>query len=128
MTETALALLFASTSYNLGLPPGLLSAICWVESNHAPSATHLDDNGSDSIGLCQLKLSTARFMGYHGNSQGLFNPVTNVYYAGLYLRRNLRRYDANPVAAISAYNAGRAKVRANRRYVSKVMLAWEGRR
>lgn len=127
MTETAIALLFASTSYNLGLPPGLLAAVCQVESNYDVLALHPDDNGSNSVGICQLKHSTARLMGYKGNEMGLLNPATNVYYAGLYLRHNLRRYGHNPVLAISAYNAGRAKLHVNRRYVSKVMRAWEAR-
>jgi len=124
MSSTALALMFAAISYNLDLPPGLLEAVCKVESDYKHDIIHYDDGSSDSIGLCQLKLATAHFMGYRGDVVGLLAPATNAYYAGMYIRHHLYRHDNNPIKAISAYNAGRPKLHRNRPYVYKVMAAW----
>lgn len=124
MSSTALVLMFAAISYNLDLPPGLLEAVCKVESNYKHDIIHYNDGPSDSIGLCQLKLATASFMGYRGNAAGLLAPTTNAYYAGLYIRHHLDKHDYNPVLAVSAYNAGRPKLHRNRQYVNKVMTAW----
>lgn len=127
----SLALIFAAVSQNLSIPPGLLSALCYTETKHVVKAVNINDGGSNSIGICQLKLRTARGVGYVGTEQELQNnPNTNIYYAGLYLRRQLDRYNGDTRKAISAYNAGthrlspEGKTR-NRKYVSLVFKAWK---
>jgi soluble lytic murein transglycosylase-like protein len=133
MTLAMLALTFASVTQTLDLPPGALSAICWVESRHTPSALHPMDGNSDSIGICQIKLETGRLLGYKGTAAQLSDPTINILWAGYYLKKQLVRYDGDVVKAIAAYNAGKHRVNArgeimNRKYVGKVMKAWgEGR-
>ncbi len=103
----------------------LLSAICWVESKHDPAAINVVDGGSASYGECQIKLKTARHMGFAGYPSQLLNRETNRKYAGLYLKYQLLRYQGDVVKAVSAYNAGRASgpIR-NQPYVTSVMVQW----
>ncbi len=127
---TALAALFLTVSQTYNLPPGLLSALCYVESGHDVRALHLDDNGSPSIGVCQVKLSTARLLGFKGSESDLRDPKLNVRVAGQYLSYQLLRYNRNVHKAVSAYNAGTWTVNAqghtrNVKYVNKVLRRWE---
>lgn len=128
-----LALYFVVTSQAFSLPVGLLSALCYVESAHTPSAVHFDDGGSTSNGVCQIKLNTARMIGFKGTAKQLMNPKTNIHWSGKYLKRQLDRYDGIPVKAIAAYNAGKYRVNKaglimNRKYVKKVLTAWAARK
>lgn len=91
-----------------GVPPHIMVGICYVESAHNPNAIARADGGSDSFGLCQIKLSTARMMGYKGSAAGLMSPHINAKMAAKYLAYQLDRYDGNIYSAITAYNAGRA--------------------
>lgn len=125
MDPVTLALAFAAVTQNLELPPGLLSAVCHVESNHDIRAMHYSDGNGDSLGICQIKLSTARLMGFGGSSEELRLPAANVFYAGRYLKHQLARYAGDPVKALSAYNAGTARLHLNKPYVYKVITAWE---
>lgn len=124
-----LATLFATVSLSLALPSGLLSAVCYVESAHQTSAFNRHDGGSASIGVCQVKEATARLMGFQGLRKELADPYLNVYFAGLYLRYQLDRYQWDSRLSVSAYNAGTAKLDnkgkpRNHVYVSKVFTAW----
>lgn len=94
------------------------------------SAVNYNDAGSRSYGLCQIKKSTARLMGYAGSGKDLQTPQINAHYAGLYLRYQLYRYNGDVGCAISAYNAGTCRHNAkglilNRKYVEKVLERWE---
>lgn len=104
------------------VPYRLLRAICQVESNLNPKAVNKYDGGSASYGLCQIKLATAKYMGYRGNSKLLLTPSVNALYAAKYLRYQLDRYGNDWVRAISAYNRGKssAKIK-NKMYVHKVI-------
>lgn len=130
--NTLLALFALATStYNL--PPGLISALCYVESNHHVSAYVDNDRGSPSHGVCQLKYATARFVGFRGTTEQLRNPKTNIKYAAKYLHYQLVRYHGDSVKAIAAYNAGTYHVNKrglikNRIYVGKVLVAWAEQR
>ncbi len=124
-----LAAIFLAVSSTLSLPPGLLSATCWVESRHNVAAMNWHDGGSASHGACQIKLGTARMLGYQGTAEGLRKPYANAYWAGRLIRHQLDRYAGDHRRAIAAYNAGTAKYNAsgqfvNRYYVNKVVLAW----
>lgn len=123
MMATTLALLFASVSSSYGLPAGLLASVCKVESGLRPEIVHKDDGGQNSVGLCQLHLSTAEWMGYKGTEKGLLTPSVNAKYAGLYLKHLLVRYDGNIVKATGAYNSGKYTPN-NHKYVSKVFQNW----
>lgn len=127
--STTLAALFLTVSQTLSLPPGLLSAVCYVESGHRTTAMNQSDGGSPSVGLCQIKAATARGMGYRGTDMVLAKPGVNAYWAGKYLRYQLDRYNGDVLKALSAYNAGTHRVNAkgeimNRKYVAKVVNAW----
>lgn len=121
--ETLTALFLAAT-VQFSLPPKLLDSLCFVETRHVITAIHHDDGGSDSIGVCQVKFSTAKWLGYKGTEKGLLNPKTNIYYAAMYLSRNMRRYDGSVEKAVIAYNRGNAKGLTTSIYQSKVFKQW----
>ena len=133
MVNQTLALLFALATQSNHLPIGLLSSLCFVESSHNVHAMHRDDGGGNSVGICQIKLNTARLLGFKGTENDLKNPKVNVQFAGLYLHRQLTRYHGDTPRAVSAYNAGsyrpgKQTFARNQRYVEKVFKAWgEGR-
>lgn len=121
--------MFAITSSSFSLPTGLLSALCYVESGHHVSAYLANDGGTPSHGICQIKLETARLMGFRGTAAKLKQPRVNIYYAGKYLAYQMARYHHDARKAISAYNAGTFKINkrgliCNRKYVGKVLVAW----
>lgn len=126
MTPIVLTFLAVSSIFNL--PEGLLSSICLVESGHSTAAIHYNDKGSDSLGVCQIKLKTAQFVGFKGTHKELLDPAYNIYYAGKYLRYQLYRYNNDTKKAISAYNMGKCVMKLgrikNNLYVSKVFNAW----
>lgn len=125
-----LALLFVTASQTQGLPPGLLSALCFVESSHRVSAINIDDRGSPSLGVCQIKYETAKMLGYKGDAKGLQNdPTRNVHYASKYLAKQVKRYGGDYRKAVAAFNAGKYNEAPdgqpmNRKYVGKVFKAW----
>ena len=115
------------------LPKGLLNAVCWVESSHRPQVIHKDDGKGHSVGLCQIKIGTARMLGFSGTQEDLLDPVVNAYYSGKYLSKQIKRYNGNLTKAIAAYNAGRFNadengLPLNKKYVKKVMKAWAEKR
>lgn len=133
MSLNTLLLAFTTTTQTLGLPPKLMSAICFVESSHIVSAVNPDDGGSASHGVCQIKLDTARLVGFKGTAKQLMRPKTNVYWAGKYLKKQLRRYNGDVTKAIAAYNAGKYRetedgLPKNINYVDKVYKVWLSQR
>lgn len=134
MTTTTLALVFISVSQTFNLPTGLLSALCYVESNHDVRAIHMDDGGSSSIGLCQVKLSTARYLGYRGDAKKLqMDGRVNAHYAGKYLRLQLTKHNGDILKAVAGYNSGTTRLDyyglpRNHKYVYKVLRAWAAKR
>lgn len=133
MGTTTLALAFLSATQTFNLPPGMLAAVCYVESKHVVQAINVGDGGSDSFGICQLKLSTAQGMGYSPTTSGTLQASAkiNTFYAAKYLRYQLDRYKGNTWRAIAAYNSGTFKVNKqgqtiNKAYVDKVFRAWAG--
>src|ERR1035437_1028349 len=127
MTSILLAFSLATTAFDL--PPGLLDAVCYVETKHTENAIHLNDGGSHSLGICQIKLSTARELGYKGSAEDLqYNTKVNAYYAAAYLSSKLRKY-ADISCAIAAYNHGSCRtikgVIVNRKYVERVMVEFK---
>lgn len=127
---TELLLIFATVTQTFHLPEGLLSGLCYVESNHKIHAINKNDGGADSVGMCQIKFDTAKSMGYRGDVKTLHHSAAlNAHYAGKYLRYQMNRYDQDVKKAIAAYNAGSYIINknglpVNRDYVKKVMNAW----
>jgi hypothetical protein len=111
----------------VGVPPELLSAICYAESNHRPNAfVYSDGTGTNhAFGACQVLLETAREMGFKDDRCEndfryrkqerkwkyckLFGYYTNAYYAAKYLKRQLKRYENSWIHATAAYNTGSVK-------------------
>lgn len=109
ITETA-------TKYKI--PPKVLIAMARVESSLRHKVVVLDDGGSPSFGLFQVKLSTARQVGLCFKKCDLLDIKLNVTAAAKYLRWQLERYDWDIRKAVSAYNAG--TFRGNYNYWLKV--------
>ncbi len=101
-----LSAIFMSVTLFYGLPPGLLSSLCFVETRHQ-SVIHYNDGKSDSYGICQIKYSTAKELGYTGSPEDLLIPSINISYAGAYLKKQINRYHSIEKAVI-AYNKGHA--------------------
>ena len=122
--------LFEQISAVIGLPSGLLAALCAVESGHSPYAINLNDGGgTSSIGICQIKIETALEVMPSISPSDLFNPETNIMAAGLYLKKKLKKYKNVP-HAVASYNAGRVKIDEtgklkNIRYVRSVYREWK---
>lgn len=123
MNIVALTLIFNTVTAQLHLPQGLLASICYVESKHDVNAVHHDDGGADSLGICQIKLQTARWLGFKGTKQQLMVPKNNIYYAGKYLQYNIKRYN-EVTRAVVAYNRGNARHLVRSRYSDKVNNVW----
>lgn len=125
----ALVAIFMNVTQVLSLPPGLLSAVCWVESNHRTRVVNYHDGGSESFGVCQIKINSARLVGFVGTQKDLRDPKVNVFYAGKFLKHQMDRYSGDIPKAVAAYNAGsyrlnkQGKVK-NNYYVGKVLNAW----
>lgn len=119
-----LSLLFISATHLFGLPPNLLNSLCYVESHHNPSAIHLDDGGANSVGVCQVKLSTAQNLGFKGGEAQLLDPNVNIYYAAKYLSHQIHRYHGSIPRALIAYNQGSAKDLISTKYSDKVINEW----
>ena len=105
-----LAVLFIINSLQFNLPEGLLSSLCFVESRHIASTVHENDGPSHSYGVCQVKLETAKSLGFKGTEQELLFPVNNIYYAAKYLSKQILRYN-NVTKGIVAYNRGNSYFR-----------------
>jgi len=82
------------------ITPAIINAIIAVESGGNPYA--VGRNGT--IGLCQIKPSTGRMLGY--SEADLFDPVKNVEAAEKYLTMMLDQFGGNLTLALQAYNCG----------------------
>jgi len=118
-----LNVLFISAATQFSLPPGLLDSLCYVESKHDIKAIHFNDGGSNSVGICQIKRSTAKDLGFKGTEEDLMKPEINIYYAAAYLNHQIKRYGQIEKAVI-AYNQGHAGKLTNTKYSKKVFKQW----
>lgn len=92
--------------------PGVIKAVIATESGFRVRAYLEEAGGDGSIGLMQLRLTTANGLGYAGTKEQLFDPGANVYYGTKLLDQLLRRVHGDTVgppdweAVYSAYNGG----------------------
>ncbi len=84
----------------------LLLAICSHESNNFTLNYNANDKGTPSIGVCQVKLATARLVGFKGKPKDLMNASVNGKIAAMYLKYQQNRYGSEWLKLASAYNAG----------------------
>ncbi len=116
--------LFLLASIQYELPIGLLDSLCYVESHHDVAAIHHHDGNGDSIGICQIKLSSAKLVGFKGAEKDLFNPKINIKYAAAYLQHQRQRYSGDLEKSVIAYNFGSAKQLTTSNYQRKVFNKW----
>jgi soluble lytic murein transglycosylase-like protein len=84
-----------------GVPIELARRVVRRESGGNPRAV-----SRGNYGLMQIRLGTARAMGYQGSAQGLLDPDVNMTYAMRYLAGAHRAAGGNPDRAISLYARG----------------------
>ena len=85
-----------------GVPEALVHRVIVRESKYHPN---LIGRGG-TIGLMQIKLATARGVGYTGTAEGLRDPNTNLTYAVKYLAGAYRAANGNHNRAVSYYAGG----------------------
>ena len=95
----ALVATHASTN---AVPEALVHRVIVRESRYQP---RLIGRGG-TIGLMQIKLSTARSLGYTGTAEGLRDPETNLTYAVKYLAGAYHAANGNHNRAVAYYASG----------------------
>ena len=84
-----------------GVPTSLVRRVIHRESRGNPRAV-----SRGNYGLMQIRLGTARAMGYRGSAAGLLNPETNMTYAVKYLAGAYHAAGGNEARAQSYYQTG----------------------
>jgi soluble lytic murein transglycosylase-like protein len=84
-----------------GVPSSLVHRVIMRESGYNPRAV-----SSGNYGLMQIRLGTARAMGYSGSAAGLLDPETNMTYAVRYLAGAYRAAGGNENGAVALYARG----------------------
>jgi soluble lytic murein transglycosylase-like protein len=84
-----------------GVPVALVHRVIMRESRYNPHAV-----SGGNYGLMQIKLGTARAMGYSGSAAGLLDAETNMTYAARYLAGAYRAAGGNEARAIALYARG----------------------
>jgi soluble lytic murein transglycosylase-like protein len=85
-----------------GLPEALVHRVVIRESRYNPGVV----GAGGAMGLMQIKVSTARAMGYTGSAAGLLDPETNLTYAVRYLAGAYRVAGGNADRAVGNYARG----------------------
>jgi soluble lytic murein transglycosylase-like protein len=91
------------------VPEELAHAVVFSESTYKPDAR----GSAGEIGLMQLKLATARGVGYRGSAKGLYDPETNIKYGMIYLGQARKLSGGTTCGTILKYNAGHGARRMN---------------
>jgi soluble lytic murein transglycosylase-like protein len=91
----------AGAAGSAGLPASLIQRVIARESGGNPRAVH-----AGNYGLMQIRLGTARAMGYTGSAAGLLDPQTNMTYGLRYLAGAYRAAGGNESRAIALYQRG----------------------
>ena len=117
LTSLALALLFPATAFAQrsqyeemvarhaqanGLPVELVHRVIVRESRYRPGLV----GRGGAVGMMQIKLATARGLGYTGSAEGLRDPETNLTYAVKYLAGAYRAANGDQNRAVSYYAGG----------------------
>ena len=94
--------MIASHASSNGVPVELVHRVIVRESRYRASAM----GGGGASGLMQIKLATARSMGYTGSAAGLLDPDTNLTYGVRYLAGAYRAAGGSHGRAVSYYASG----------------------
>ena len=84
-----------------GVPERLVRRIVMIESKGNPRASH-----RGNLGLMQIRLGTAKALGYSGTADGLLDAETNLTYAVRYLAGAYKVAGGNEAKAIGHYQRG----------------------
>jgi hypothetical protein len=84
-----------------GVPEQLIHRVIKIESRGNARAVH-----AGNYGLMQIRLGTARGVGYSGDAQGLLDPDTNLTYAVKYLAGAYRAAGCDEKRTVSYYQRG----------------------
>jgi soluble lytic murein transglycosylase-like protein len=84
-----------------GVPSSLVDRVIMRESRYNARAV-----SRGNYGLMQIRLGTARAMGYGGSAAGLLDPATNMTYAVRYLAGAYRAAGGNENRAVALYARG----------------------
>jgi soluble lytic murein transglycosylase-like protein len=85
-----------------GVPEALVHRVIVRESRYQPALV----GRGGTIGLMQIKLATARSLGYTGTAQGLRDPETNLTYGIKYLAGAYRAANSDHRRAMHYYASG----------------------
>ena len=91
----------SSAASSAGIPASLVARVIKRESGGNPRAV-----SKGNYGLMQIRLGTARAMGYTGSAEGLLDPQTNMTYAVKYLAGAYRAAGGNEDRAVALYARG----------------------
>lgn len=94
--------LVASHAAANGVPASLVHRVIMRESRYNPRAV----GRGGAMGMMQIKLATARGMGYTGSAAGLLDANTNMTYAVKYLAGAYRAAGGNESRAVGYYASG----------------------
>jgi soluble lytic murein transglycosylase-like protein len=83
------------------VPISLVHRVIMRESRYNPRAV-----SAGNYGIMQIRLGTARAMGYSGSAAGLLDAETNMTYAVRYLAGAYRAAGGNEARAIALYARG----------------------
>ena len=84
-----------------GVPVSLVHRVIMRESRYNPRAV-----SKGNYGMMQIKLGTARAMGYTGSAAGLIDPETNMTYAVKYLAGAYKAAGGSEGGAVANYARG----------------------
>ncbi|MGO4449252.1 lytic transglycosylase domain-containing protein [Phyllobacterium sp. TAF24] len=119
--STKYSTIISSYAASYGVPVSLANAVVRVESNYRADMT----GSAGEIGLMQIKLETARGLGYTGSRQALYNPETNIRWGMKYLAGAHKLGNGTTCGTILRYNAGHGATRMNpvsANYCAKVKM------
>ena len=91
------------------IPPKLAHAVVTLESGYRSHIIH-----KGNYGLMQVRLGTARAMGFRGKPRQLLNPDTNLHYGMAYLTRAWHSSRRNICRTIKRYRTGTPQGRMTR--------------
>jgi soluble lytic murein transglycosylase-like protein len=103
-----------------GVPVPLAKAVIRLESNFRPSASN-----KGNYGLMQIRLGTARSLGYRGGAGGLLDAETNLTFGMKYLARAYAMARGDTCGTIMRYQSGLGATRmssANRTYCGRARV------
>jgi soluble lytic murein transglycosylase-like protein len=99
--RAAIEVLIVEHAKTHGLPAALVRLVIRRESNFNPRAVY-----RGNYGLMQIRLGTARALGYRGTAEGLFDPATNMTYGMSYLAGAYRAAHGDEARTLVLYSRG----------------------